>query len=75
MTPASFLAWRVRLYGERGVTAAAKALGCSRTSVQTWEQGGVYVCTGDGQILIERNIPVYISLSCAAIEAGIEPAV
>jgi DNA-binding XRE family transcriptional regulator len=60
MTPSSFHAWRVRLYGERGVKAAADALGCSRTSVKAWETG-------------THKIPLYIALACQALANGLPP--
>jgi len=60
MTPASFLAWRLRLYGPRGVTAAADALGCSRTSIKAWETGG-------------HKIPRYIALACTALDYDLVP--
>ena len=55
MTPTSFKSWRERLYGERGITAAAEALGCSRTSIRAWETG-------------RHDIPRYIELACEALE-------
>jgi len=61
MTPASFLAWRIRLYGPRGVKAAADALGCSRTSIRAWETGA-------------HKIPRYIALACAALSWELRPA-
>ena len=61
MTPASFKAWRERLYGPRGVKAAADALGCSRTSIHAWETGA-------------HKVPRYIALACAAIEEDLPPA-
>lgn len=60
MTPASFLAWRLRLYGPRGATAAADALGCSRTSIKTWETG-------------THKVPRYIALACQALANGLPP--
>ena len=60
MTPASFHAWRVRLYGERGQKAAADALGCSRTAFRQWEAG-------------TNKIPLYIALACAALAQGLPP--
>jgi DNA-binding transcriptional regulator YiaG len=58
MTPASFLAWRLRL----GLTvkAASIALGCSRTSVHAWETG-------------TAKIPRYIALACQALANGLPP--
>jgi hypothetical protein len=60
MTPSSFHAWRLRLYGPRGVKAAAEALGCSRTSVRAWESG-------------QHKIPFYIALACQALANGLPP--
>jgi len=60
MTPASFAAWRLRLYGHRSIKAAADALGCSRTSIRAWEAG-------------EHKIPLYIALACQALANGLPP--
>jgi DNA-binding XRE family transcriptional regulator len=60
MTPETFKAWRERLYGARGVKAAAEALGCSRTSIHAWETG-------------EHKIPHYIALACQALANGLPP--
>jgi len=62
MTPASFKAWRERLYGPRGVRAAAEALGCSRTSIHAWETG-------------RHEVPRYIALACQALANGLVPMV
>jgi DNA-binding XRE family transcriptional regulator len=52
MSPDSLKAWRASLgLSQR---AAAKALGCSRTSIMVWEKGS-------------RRIPHYIALAAAAL--------
>jgi DNA-binding transcriptional regulator YiaG len=56
MTPASFIAWRARLH--LNVVAAAKALGCSRRAIQSWEAG-------------RTKIPRYIALAAAAVAHGL----
>jgi predicted transcriptional regulator len=60
MTPSSFRAWRVRLYGERSIKAAADALGCSRTTIAAYESG-------------THRIPLYIALACQALANGLPP--
>jgi DNA-binding XRE family transcriptional regulator len=60
MTPASFKAWRERLYGPRGVKAAAEALGCSRTSIHAWETG-------------KHKVQRYIALACTALSEDLPP--
>ena len=57
MTPAAFKSWRERM-GFRFDTEAAAALGCTRETVRRYTAG-------------EVEIPLYIALACAAIEAGI----
>jgi DNA-binding XRE family transcriptional regulator len=58
LTAATFKAWRERL----GMTAtdAARAIGCSRTSIGAWESG-------------RNKIPRYIALACQAIANGLPP--
>jgi hypothetical protein len=73
LTPASFRAWRVRLYGERGITAAAKALGCSKTSVLAWERGYIIESYPGCERKEERKIPKYIALACQALANGLPP--
>ncbi len=53
VTPASLIAWRQRLH--LTVVAAAKALGCSRRAIQSWEAG-------------RTRIPLYVELACHAVE-------
>jgi hypothetical protein len=60
LTPASFKAWRERLYGPRSFRIAADALGCSRTSIRAWEAG-------------THKIPLYIALACQALANGLPP--
>lgn len=59
MTPAAFTSWRERM-GFRFDTQAAAALGCTRETVRRYSSGKV-------------EIPRYIELACAAIEAGLAP--
>lgn len=59
MTGASLIAWRIR--HALNQTAAAKTLGCSRTSIKNWESAP------------ERELPRYVALACAAISYGLEP--
>jgi transcriptional regulator with XRE-family HTH domain len=58
MTSDSFVRWRISL----GITQieAAKALGCSRTTLAAYENG-------------KSKIPRYIALACAAIVARLRP--
>jgi hypothetical protein len=77
MTPASFLAWRIRMYGPRGVKAAAEALGCSRTSIIVWERGyakndAKHIEAGYSKT-VPREIPTYIALACQALANGLPP--
>jgi transcriptional regulator with XRE-family HTH domain len=58
LTPASFLAWRKAQ--RLSANAAAKALGCSRTTLIAYELG-------------KSQIPRYVALACAAIAAGLNP--
>jgi hypothetical protein len=58
MTPASFLAWRLRLGLDK--RAAAIALGCSRNYIYSLEKPGA-------------KIPLYIALAAAAIANGLGP--
>jgi hypothetical protein len=39
MTPASLISWRERLYGARGKSAAARALGLSMNTYNGYEDG------------------------------------
>ena len=75
LTPASFKSWRERLYGPRGVKAAAEALGCSRTSIHAWETG--WVIRGqhsDGSFReCPVKIPRHIALACQALANGLPP--
>jgi DNA-binding XRE family transcriptional regulator len=57
MTAAELIAWRDRL--KLSQVQAAKALGCSRRSIQIWENGTI------------RAIPGIVPLACAAISHGI----
>ena len=58
MTPASFLAWRLRLGLDK--KAAAIALGCSRNYIYSLESGST-------------KIPLYIALACQALANGLPP--
>lgn len=64
MTPASLtaqqslVAWREHLYGARGKSAAARALGLSQNAYDGYEAG-------------THRIPLYIALACAAIVHGV----
>ena len=60
MTPASFKSWRDRM-GFRFDTDVAEALGCTRETVRRYTDG-------------KTEVPRYIALACAAIEAGLAPA-
>lgn len=58
MTADEFKAWRARhKLSER---AAALAIGCSRTSIRSYEAG-------------KSEIPRYIALACAAYSYGLKP--
>jgi len=58
MTPTTFTAWRERL--GLNTVQAAKALGCSRTTIQAYEAG-------------RSPIPRYVALACAALAMGLPP--
>lgn len=70
MTPEAFQAWRVRMYGERGQSAAAAALGCSKTTIAAYERGYVVRVAG---VDTSIRIPLYIALACQALSHGLEP--
>ena len=58
MTANQFVEWRFSMGLDR--SGAAKALGCSRTTIAAYENGKV-------------KIPLYFALACAALKAGLKP--
>jgi transcriptional regulator with XRE-family HTH domain len=56
MLPNQLIDWRIRL--NLTTRAAAEALGCSRTSINSWESG-------------TARIPRYIGIACTGIEMNI----
>jgi DNA-binding transcriptional regulator YiaG len=55
MQAADLIAWRKRM--KLSAAAAARELGCSRTSLKSWESGAT-------------RIPRYIGLACSALSNG-----
>jgi hypothetical protein len=60
MTRSSLKSWRERLYGARGKSAAARALGLSNNGYNRYEAG-------------KHRIPKHVELACGALAFGLAP--
>jgi transcriptional regulator with XRE-family HTH domain len=58
MTGADFAAWRARMGW--GVSETSRRTGLARNTIGQYEGG--------------RAVPLYVSLACSALEAGLSPA-